>query len=335
MRTRRNKKKGNSLQTSRPPGRFFLDCAIPHLRLPLPLPDGDDARMKTPTLKGFNTAPPPDEKTLWRHFSATYLAIRLGLALLAFAFPFVLWFWGSGVHDVPRQPSLSAYFWAAASTHDCAAFPMRTLLVGMLVAIAAALYAYKGLTTLENWLLNLAAICAATVALVPERLLKPGEQPAPRVQELFDLCPAIRVWAEGEQPGLPYHYIAAVGLFVLLFIVAWFCAAKSLEYLPPKPPLSKTTFKWLYRFIALAMPLVGLAGALQIYRSQGVETGAVFMLEAGEIWVFAVYWALKTWEMSLTKLQKDPGQAVQHAEQSGTRAAMAQEAQSAGKFPSD
>ncbi|MCG2592451.1 hypothetical protein LZ009_06605 [Ramlibacter sp. XY19] len=288
--------------------------------------------METPKgLKGLNTPPPPDEQALWRHFSATYLAIRLGLALLAFAFPLVLWAWGAWAHDLARQPSLSAYFWAAATLHDCAAFPMRSLLVGMLFAIAAGLYAYKGLTDLENWLLNLAALCAVTVALVPERLPKMGEPASQRVRDLKALCPAIGNWADVGQADPPYHYIAAIGLFVLLFIVAWFCAGKSLDYLPPGTRLGKKTFLWLYRLIALMMPIVGIAGGLKVYLAGGEETVALFMLEAGEIWLFALYWGLKTYEMSLTKLQKDPAQAVRHAEQSGTRVAMADEARAAGK----
>ena len=41
-----------------------------------------------------NTPPPADAQVLWRHFSETYFSLRLGLAVLAFAFPAVLYFWG-------------------------------------------------------------------------------------------------------------------------------------------------------------------------------------------------------------------------------------------------
>lgn len=277
-----------------------------------------------PDLKTLNAPPPPQAPALWQHFSDTYLSIRLGLAILAFTFPIVLWGWGLLVHGLELQPSMSAYFWAAARGTECASFPMRSIFVGVLVAIGAALYVYKGLTDLENYLLNLAAVCAVAVALVPERLGK--DDPYPRVQQLFERCPAIRQWAIGEQPGLPYHYLAAVGLFVLLFIVAWFCAAKSLDYLPPDAPWKKERFKSLYRGIALSMPVVGAIMGFIVWSLRDRQTSAVFYLEMFEIWIFAAYWGVKTYEMSLTKLEKDPHQAVANAAAAGTTAKIEREA---------
>ena len=286
-----------------------------------------------PSLKGLNTPPPPHAHALWQHFSDTYLSIRLGLAVLAFAFPVLLWAWGRFVHGLPLQPSMSSYFWAADAT-QCASFPMRTIFVGVLIAIGACLYLYKGLTVLENLLLNGAAICAAVVALVPERL--GHDDPYPRVVQLFAQCPAVREWAVEQQPGLPYHYMAAAGLFVLLFIVAWSCACKSLEYLPPDTPLSEGQFRSLYRGIALSMPIAGAIGGLAIYLLRDQQTPAVFILEMAEIWVFAAYWALKSFEMSLTKLEKDPEAAVSNAVASGAARAIegsvrAAQAESAGR----
>src|SRR4029453_8033780 len=116
----------------------------------------------------------------------------------------------------------------------------------------AGLFVYKGLTTLENWLLNGAGVLAGGVAFFPERLLDKAKPPRERVQKLFDTCPAIRQWVENQQPDFPIHYLAAVGMFVLLFLVAMFCASKSLEYLPPNPPFSKKTFRSLYLSLAVA-----------------------------------------------------------------------------------
>ena len=116
-----------------------------------------------------NTPPPKDSRELWKHFSDTYFSLRLGLISLAFAMPFVLYLYGKFGHGLDLQPSMSAYFWAAA-TDQCATFPMRTIFVGFLFAIGVALYMYKGLTPLENSLLNAAALCASLVAIFPERL---------------------------------------------------------------------------------------------------------------------------------------------------------------------
>ena len=267
-----------------------------------------------PALKSLNAPPPPQARALWQHFSDTYLSIRLGLTVLAFAFPILLWAWGRFVHGLPLQPSMSAYFWAAGVEH-CASFPMRTIFVGVLIAIGACLYLYKGLTAMENLLLNGAAICAVLVAVVPERLGKADSNP--RVMSLFAQCPAVSQWAVEQHSGLPYHYLAAVGLFVFLFLVAWFCACKSLDYLPPHPRLSKAQLRFFYRSIALSMPIIGAIGGLAVYLVRNEQTPAVFFLEMAEIWVFAAYWGLKSFEMSLTKLEKDPQAAVGNAVASG------------------
>jgi hypothetical protein len=267
--------------------------------------------MKTlATLKRLNMPPPRLARALWQHFSKTYLSIRLGLAALAFAFPILLWTWGRFIHGLPLQPSMSSYFWAASAEH-CASFPMRTVFVGMLIAIGACLYLYKGLTEIENLLLNGAAICATVVAVVPERL---GLiDPYPRVAQLFEQCPAVKKWAVEQQTNLPYHYLAAVALFVLLFVVAWSCAYKSLIYLPAHSPLNKLQFRSVYRGIALLMPIIGAIGGGAVYLLRDEETPAVFFLEMAEIWVFAAYWGVKSFEMSLTKLEKDPEGAASNA----------------------
>jgi hypothetical protein len=65
-------------------------------------------------------------------------------------------------------------------------------------------------------------------------------------------------------------------------------------------------------------------------RSHLLSPHAAFWLEAGEIWIFAAYWALKSYEMSLTKLESDPGVAVGHAEATGAKSAIARESAAGG-----
>src|SRR4051812_17674180 len=109
-------------------------------------------------MKALSNVPPPkDLKALWKNFADTYFSLRTGLAVLAFAMPIVLYGYGRLRHGLDLQPSMSRYFWAAAMADQCAAFPMRTVFVGFLVAIGVGLYLYKGLTRLENSLLNVAA----------------------------------------------------------------------------------------------------------------------------------------------------------------------------------
>lgn len=260
--------------------------------------------MKMPS----NTPPPKDSRALWKHFSDTYFSLRIGLAVLAAAIPFVLYFYGKWRHGLDLQPSMSRYFWAAAAD-QCAAFPMRTIFVGFLFAIGAGLYLYKGLTELENYLLNAAAIAAGLVAIFPEGLTVKEAATDPAVAQLFANCPAIRTWA--ETPGLPVHYPAAIVLFLLLAAVAWFCASKSLEYLPVGHDAGK--YRRMYNGIAIAMvafPVAGFAVA-QIF---GFASSTIFIIEALGVLTFSLFWFVKSRELALSRLEADPPEAVVHAQ---------------------
>jgi hypothetical protein len=256
-------------------------------------------------MKMLSNTPPRDSKELSKHFSDTYFALRGGLALLAFAMPLVLYLYGKFGHGLDLQPSMSAYFWAAA-TDQCATFPMRTIFVGFLFAIGVGLYVYKGLTPLENSLLNTAALCASLVAIYPERLSLTEAASDERLAQLFESCPAVKAWA--TLPSLPIHYTAAVILFVVLAIVAWFCADKSLEYLPAGHDPVK--FRRTYKRIAIAMILFPIAGFAVAFVF-GAASGKVFFIEAAGILTFGVYWAVKSRELALSRLERDPAAAAQ------------------------
>ena len=258
-------------------------------------------------MKMLSNAPPPrDSRELWKHFSDTYFSLRTGLALLALAMPFVLYLYGKFQHGLDLQPSMSAYFWAATKDQG-ATFPMRTIFVGFLFAIGVSLYVYKGLTPLETSLLNAAAICAALVAIYPERLSIIEAANDQRVAQLFETCPAVKEWA--MLPSLPIHYMAAVILFVLLAIVAWFCANKSLEYLPAGNDPAK--FRRTYRGIAIAMILFPISGLALAFLFDAASD-KIFFIEAAGILTFGVYWAVKSYELSLSRLERDPAEAIQH-----------------------
>jgi len=242
----------------------------------------------------------PHEAWLLKHFSNTYFSLRMGLALLAFAFPLVLYGYGKLRYGLDLQPSMSAYFFAATAD-QCATFPMRTIFVGFLFAIALGLYAYKGFTPLENVLLNGAAICAALVATFPERLALPDGASNPALRQLFTDCPAVRRFAEDPQPW-PIHYTAAVLLFVLLAAVVWFCASKTLAYLPPGKG-DAALYRRSYHIIAvlmLACPLTGLALALVLNH----QSNWVFFVEAAGVWTFGAYWVVKGRELALSQVEK-------------------------------
>jgi hypothetical protein len=266
-----------------------------------------------------NTPPANDPQELVRHFSATYFSLRLGLAILAFGFPFVLFAYGRLRHGLDLQPSMSAYFWAAAAADQCATFPMRTLFVGFLFAIGVGLYAYKGFTPLENVLLNVAGVCAAMVAIFPETIVPEDAKTDPRIDKLFQTCPAVKAWA--EQDPMLIHYAAAVGLFVLLAIVSWRCAEKTLDYAPDTVDID--WFRRAYKIIAVGMlvfPLPGLAVAWAL----GLwDTHKVFFIEAAGVLTFGTYWAFKSRELWLSQPEKEPVKAVENARRRQQRKAEA------------
>lgn len=258
-------------------------------------------------MKMPSNTPPKDPRGLQKHFSDTYFSLRAGLALLAFALPFVLYLYGKFRHGLDLQPSMSAYFWAAVEG-QCATFPMRTIFVGFLFATGVCLYVYKGLTPLENYLLNAAAICASLVAIYPERLTKAEAVTNPRLQQLFTSCPAIAEWA--ALPPKYVHFTAAAILFVILAIVAWFCAGKSLEFLPASHDLAK--FQRAYKIISIAMILFPIPGVAVAYLF-GVPSAKVFFIEAAGILTFGVYWAIKSRELVLSRLEEAPAEALENA----------------------
>jgi len=251
-----------------------------------------------------SNTPPRNSTELQKHFSDTYFSLRIGLTLLAFSMPIVLYLYGRFRHGLDLQPSMSAYFWAATE-HQCATFPMRTIFVGFLFAIGVCLYVYKGLTSLENYLLNGAAICASLVAIYPESLPK---DPAGdlRLEQLYNSCPAVRDWAQRD--ALYVHLISAIILFVILAIVAWFCAEKSLQYLPAGHKPEK--FRRAYKLISMAMILFPLPGIAVAYLF-GVPDSKVFFIEAAGILTFGVYWAVKSRELALSRLESNPVEALQ------------------------
>ncbi len=261
-------------------------------------------------MKALSNVPPPkDPKVLWKNFSDTYFSLRMGLVLLAFAMPLALYGYGKIRYGLDLQPSMSRYFWAVAAD-QCASFPMRTIFVGFLFAIGVGLYLYKGLTPLENTLLNFAAVCAAVVAIYPERISREGAATDQGLAQIFQSCPAVGALADMPAFPIPIHYIAAVLLFVLLAAAAWFCAGNSLEYLPPDQDAAK--YRRTYKAIAMAMvgfPVLGLVVAYIF----GFGSSRIFFIEAAGIWTFGVFWAVKSRELSLSRLQIDPEQAVGHA----------------------
>jgi hypothetical protein len=95
---------------------------------------------------------------LQKHIYKTYFLLRVGLCLLAFVFPFLLWGIGAW-NNIPLQNSISDYYFAfAPPTSPLRAFPGRVVFGGVLFVLGFFLILYRGFSKTENWALNIAGL---------------------------------------------------------------------------------------------------------------------------------------------------------------------------------
>lgn len=231
-----------------------------------------------------------DENALRDHIFSTYLTLRFGMAVLAIAFPPLLWGVGALRYGIDLQPSMSHYYFAQSA--ELNAFPMRVWFVGLLFAIGACLYLYKGFTNWENGALNGAGAFAALVALYPMNIA----------------CEA--------NCGFSAHGTFAVLLFVCLAIVALFCAKATLDYLPAD---LRAKYRLAYTWLGAAMVASPVA-ALLLTAFTGSTARYTFFAEACGVWAFAAYWWVKSREMAISGAEKRAlrGELVPPMRQGGT-----------------
>ena len=208
------------------------------------------------------------------HITATYFNLRIGLAVLAIALPFVLWIGGYLRSDLTLQGSMSAYYHAGDGA-------MRDVFVGVLMAVGAFLYLYKGFTSLENIALNLAGIFLVGVALFPME---------------WDCGEACRKFS--------LHGTFAVLFFLSIAYVCVFRASDTLSLISDEA--TRKRYKSIYRLQGLGMiasPAIALA--LTWFLQAGSEMKSwVFFVEAVGVIVFGSYWITKSREIALTHSER-------------------------------
>jgi hypothetical protein len=258
----------------------------------------------------------PNEKAqeLQEQVAATYSNIRYGLALISFLFPLWLWRIGQWWYDLPLLGSMSAYYWQTSNadgpvrswikSRDILFLnevlslpfiggeaPMRSWFVGILFLLGIFLYLYKGFRTGENYLLNIAGISAVGVALFPMS------------------------WECAQAPLCPnygtLHAVFAVTTFACIGLVAWLYAQYTLDLIPLAEEEKTEAYRWWYRIITIAF--VGLILVAIIPSPFKRNPNRIFYLEWGGIWILAVYWWIKSNELS------EKRQAATQAEQLETR----------------
>ncbi len=213
-------------------------------------------------------------KDLQKNITAAYLSLRVGIAGMAIALPFVLWIGGHIVSHQPLQGSMSAYY-------HCGAGAMRDIFVGFLFAIGAFLYLYKGYTELENYALNFAGVFVIGVALVPME------------------------WDCGSACNkFTLHGTLAVLFFLSIAYVCIFRASDTLSLIPDKK--SKTRYRKIYKLLGVAMiVLPTIAVALSsILEHDSKRPKGTFFVEAAGVLVFASYWIVKSFEIARTDAEQ-------------------------------
>jgi hypothetical protein len=219
---------------------------------------------------------------LQEHIYKTYVGLRIGLCVLAFALPLLLWGigWWSGI---TLQGSMSDYYYAfAPPDSETREFPVRVVFVGILFAIGFFLILYRGSSNTENWALNIAGLCAVLVAIFPTQI------------------PAYCRNCGSDAYSVVHNPIAVV-LFVCMAFVAWAGTVQTLNELPDPP---RRYFRMGYDIIA-AMMIVVPAAVIVMARVFNMYDKDVFFVEWIGIATFSAFWLLKTLELSISKAEKN------------------------------
>ncbi len=212
--------------------------------------------------------------SLQKHITATYINLRVGLALLAIALPFVLAVVGYLVFGLPLQGSMSAYYHAGEGA-------VRDVFVGVLIAVGAFLYLYKGFTAWENIALNFAGIFLVGVALVPMQ------------------------WdCEPDCSKFSLHGTFAVLFFLTIAYVCIFRASDTLGLI--SDPAKASRYKRVYRWLGIGMIA---SPAIALVLTWVLQPGAddnfwVFFVEAVGVFVFGAYWIVKSYEIAETNAER-------------------------------
>ena len=223
-----------------------------------------------------------NDQCLQNHIVSTYQSLRVGLAVIAFAMPPILWVGGWWSHHLPLQSSMSAYYHASLTCCGCPGPAnegvMRDWFVGFLFAIGIMLCFYRGVTVMEQWALRSAGALACGVALIPM-----GWPPAHFPSKEFHSYP---------------HSIVSILLFVCMGYLSIARSRDTLQMI--RTQKRRNGYLLAYKVIGWAMigsPISAvIAHSLLDY--SGDNRTFTFFLEAAGTYAFASYWAVKTKELA-------------------------------------
>lgn len=201
--------------------------------------------------------------------SLSYQILRNGIGVLALAFPIVM-LAGGGLGYI--QSSLSAYYhFSIAAPTQHGAGTMRDMFVGMLCAIGAFLFFYRGHSIREDWALNIAGMSVVLVALMPMD---------------WPVVAGTSTSASGT-----VHWISAAVFFVMIGYVCIFRARDTLCL--TRDAGRRRTFERVYLILGVLMFATPAAAAISL-RHSGYAT---LVIEISGIFVFSSFWLVKGYEI--------------------------------------
>lgn len=230
-----------------------------------------------------------EPEQLRQHVLATYFSLRIGIAVVGIALPLVVWIVGYVYAHLCLQGSISAYYYAVGPTGHS----MRDWFVGSLFVVGMFLYLYKGFSALENTLLNVGGVLAVLAALVPMHWL-PCD---------FMACASAPI--NCERTGWSPHGVFAVGFFLCIALVSFFCAGDTLPLIEDAglPNADELIIRYKNTYRAIAVLMVASIIVTYVLNVSGNSTSTKFWVELVGIWSFAAYWLVKSHEMSQTEAE--------------------------------
>ncbi|NIJ21658.1 hypothetical protein FHS95_003361 [Sphingomonas naasensis] len=181
---------------------------------------------------------------------------------------------GGGLDAV--QPSLSAYYhFSAAHPSEPCAGTMRDVFVGMLFAIGAFLFFYRGHSVQEDAALNVAGISAVLVALLPMDWPPDSKAPATLSAHI--------------------HSTSAIIFFVMIAYVCIFRAQDTLCLM--RSSRRRRIFRRVYLVMGIAMFATPAAVSALDIVAPGRNGYSTLIIEVAGVFVFAAFWLIKSVEI--------------------------------------